>query len=149
MPDRMQVIVTLESKQGSETTRHQYPGEWFRKDRSVYLRYEEGQDGEAVRTIIRCRPDEMLITRRGAVESDQLFVRDGGRQPGSYRSPYTSFQMETDTKKLSVRAGGGRDDADMAPPFTIEWKYEIWVNGEISGRFHNRLQVTQAEQPEA
>ncbi|WP_173275790.1 DUF1934 domain-containing protein [Paenibacillus sp. NEAU-GSW1] len=141
--DRRQVSITLESKQGSESTRHTYTGEWFRKERSVYIRYEEGggSEAEAVRTIIRIREGELLITRRGAVDSDQLFLRDGGKQPGQYRSPYTSFQMETLTEKLSVRAGGGRDNSDLTPPFTIEWKYEIWIDDEITGRFQNRLHV--------
>ncbi|MFF2484219.1 DUF1934 domain-containing protein [Paenibacillus sp. NPDC058071] len=145
MSDKMTVTVTLESKQGGQSTRHVYPGEWFRKDRSVYIRYEEGEGTEAVRTIVRCRPDELFITRKGAVESDQLFLRGGSRQPGQYRSPYTSFTMETETQRLAYRAGGGRDDGDLTPPFTVEWKYEIWVEGELTGRFQNRLHIAAAE----
>jgi Uncharacterized protein conserved in bacteria len=143
MQDRMAVKITLTSTQDGESVVHTYTGEWFRKERSVYIRYEEPVEGDApsIRTLVRFREDELSITRRGALESEQLFVPGEGRRSGYYRSPYTSFQMETSTAFVAVKGDDGAEFSLAEPPCTIEWQYELWINEHLSGRFHNRLHI--------
>ncbi|SFF34686.1 Uncharacterized beta-barrel protein YwiB, DUF1934 family [Paenibacillus catalpae] len=143
MQDRMAVKITLTSTQDGESVIHTYTGEWFRKERSVYIRYEEPVEGDAapIRTLVRFRKDELSITRRGALESEQLFVPGELRRSGYYRSPYTSFQMETGTAFVVVKGDDGAELPSAEPPCTIEWQYELWMNEHLSGRFHNRLHI--------
>jgi uncharacterized beta-barrel protein YwiB (DUF1934 family) len=144
--------ITLESMQDGSSHIHTYDGEWFRKELSVYVRYvepalkEDPKTGE-VRTLVRYRPEELSIVRRGAVESEQLFV-PGVRRAGYYRSKAASFPLETDTLLLQLRKG--RDEsADGLPaalPFTVEWQYEMHVGDQMSGRFHIRLHIQEEQQ---
>ncbi|WP_435168249.1 DUF1934 domain-containing protein [Paenibacillus glycanilyticus] len=148
MQDRMAVTITLTSTQDGESVVHTYSGEWFRKERTVYIRYEEPVEGSAspIRTLVRYRKDELLITRRGVVESEQLFVPGEMRRSGYYRSPYTSFQMETATAFIELKGEGGEKQAYAEPPFAIEWQYELWMNEHLSGRFLNRLHIQEEKQ---
>jgi len=147
MSDKMLVKITLESTQDGSTGVHIYNGEWFRKERSIYIRYEEipagGTDADQIRTLVRYRTNELSIARRGAVEAEQLFMTGVTRRDGFYKSPYTSFRMETDTKRLAAAPKDGREGAELVPPFLIEWEYDLWVNEQLSGRFQNKLHVDQ------
>ncbi|ANY66376.1 hypothetical protein BBD42_07820 [Paenibacillus sp. BIHB 4019] len=148
MSDRMNVSIKLESRQDGAVQVGEHRGELFRKDRSLYIRYEEPIEGEAnaepIRSLIRYRQGELLITRRGAVESEQLFAV-GGKRAGRYRSPFMNFQMETETKQLVLHADGAAAGELAEPPFSIEWKYDLWIDEHLSGRFHIRLYI-QGEQ---
>lgn len=134
-------VLTLESVQDGERVKEIYRGEWFRKAKSLYIRYTEA-DGE-VRTLIRYSRGELSLTRSGAVKMEQTFA-EGQRRRGSYRSAMTAFELETDTAKLSIQGGGAdRDDQGLPVllPFTLEWKYRLLVEERLSGRFHIRLHI--------
>ncbi|MHA6482065.1 YwiB family protein [Paenibacillus sp. strain BS8-2] len=135
------VVVTLESVQDGEKIIETYSGQWFRKARSVYVRYAEAE-GE-VRTLIKYSRGELALTRNGAVKMEQLFVA-GQRRNGSYRSAMTSFQLETETTVLTIEGGGAESDENGLPselPFTLEWSYGLLVEERLSGRFHIRLHI--------
>ncbi|WP_028609479.1 DUF1934 domain-containing protein [Paenibacillus harenae] len=146
------VRVTLESMQDGSPHIHTYEGEWFRKELSVFVRYvepaaENGPETGEVRTLVRYRPDELSIVRRGAVDSEQLFV-PGLRRAGYYRSKAASFPLETDTLLLQLRQPQG-ESADELPatlPFTVEWQYDMHVGDQMSGRFHIRLHIQEEQQ---
>lgn len=135
------IVLTLESVQDGERMTETYRGQWFRKARSVYIRYTEA-DGE-VRTLIRYSRGELALTRSGAVKMEQLFVA-GQRRMGSYRSAETAFRLETDTSELSIGGGGAESDENGLPsvlPFSLEWAYGLLVEERLSGRFHIRLHI--------
>lgn len=140
MSERMKVSLKLVSKTDGTANVQTYNGEWFRKEKSVYIRYEEppAQDegGASVRNLIRYRPGELSLVRRGGVESEQLFAPNARRR-GYYRSPYAQFELETATSRLS--ASGSDADGLPVPPFAVEWKYKLWVGGQMTGKFEIRL----------
>lgn len=148
MGESKKVRIILESVQDGSPHIHSYKGEWFRKERSIFIRYSEPaaegdpKSGE-VRTLVRYRPDELSIVRRGVIESEQLFA-PGRRRRGHYRSQAASFPLETETLQLSLQAADSRADSDPLPsklPFTLEWLYELYVDDQMSGRFHIRLHI--------
>lgn len=151
MAENRKVRITLESVQDGSSHIHVYKGEWFRKERSIYIRYSEPavegdpKSGE-VRTLVKYRQGELSIMRRGVIESEQLFV-PGLRRTGRYDSSMTSFSLETDTMRLSLLipdGDGGNTAAETLPeqlPFTLEWEYEMHVDDQMSGRFHIRLHI--------
>lgn len=151
MAENRKVRITLESVQDGSSHVHVYEGEWFRKERSIYIRYSEpAVEGDPkageVRTLVKYRQGELSIMRRGVIESEQLFV-PGLRRTGRYDSSMTSFSLETDTTLLSLQlpdGEGGSVAAESLPeqlPFTLEWKYEMHVDDQMSGRFHIRLHI--------
>ncbi|MFD1957094.1 DUF1934 domain-containing protein [Paenibacillus thailandensis] len=145
MSDRMNVRLKLIGKADGIANVQTYSGEWFRKEKSVYIRYEEpAQDAEAganVRTLLRYRPGELSLVRRGGLESEQLFAPKA-RLRGYYRSPYASFELETATSRLAVRQAGEAGSEELpVPPFRLEWNYKLWVGGQVTGKFEIRLEV--------
>lgn len=149
MTESRKVTITLESALDGSSQSHSYEGEWFRKEKSVFIRYSEpaiegDPNAGEVRTLVRYRPNELSIVRRGAIQSEQLFML-GHRQKGFYRSPVTSFSLETETKQLTLHnSQATTGDADQLPlqlPFAIEWQYEMYVSDQMSGLFHIRLHI--------
>ncbi|MCR2807775.1 DUF1934 domain-containing protein [Paenibacillus soyae] len=140
MNDSGKAIIMIESKADGEKSTHKHKGEWFRKERSLYIRYAES---ESTRAIVRYSPGELFLKRSGGVQSEQLFV-PGQTRIGTYRSALTTFELETRTKSLSLQAKA-RGDAGAAlpsmPPFTLDWRYELYVSEQLSGRFHIRLHL--------
>ncbi|CAM4521166.1 uncharacterized beta-barrel protein YwiB (DUF1934 family) [Paenibacillus endophyticus] len=149
MAENRKVRITLESIQDGSSHIHVYEGEWFRKERSIFIRYiEPAVEGDPnageVRTLVKYRQGELSITRRGVIESEQLFV-PGLRRTGKYHSSMTSFTLETDTLQLSLKEpdNSGKNDESLPDrlPFTLEWEYEMHVGQQKSGRFHIRLHI--------
>ncbi|MBH5319848.1 DUF1934 domain-containing protein [Paenibacillus sp. GSMTC-2017] len=141
MKDSGKAIIILESKVDGEKGTHRYKGEWFRKQKSIFIRYAED---EATRSLIRYSPNELSIKRSGAVQSEQLFVA-GQSRSGTYRSAAAAFNLETHTKLLVMHAKASVDHNNpllpSSPPFTLEWRYELFVSEQMSGRFHIRLHI--------
>lgn len=102
--ERAEVRITLESEIDGEKQIVEHSGEWFCKNRSVFIRYDETETYGKVRTMVRWRDGELNVTRRGDVESDQTFVA-GARRYGQYVSPLTRFRLETDTTLLWMQCG--------------------------------------------
>jgi len=146
MGESKRVRITLESLQDGVSHKHTFIGELFRKERSLYIRYsEQAQEDDPivgeVRTLIRYGSDEMSITRRGAIESKQLFVK-GGRRAGHFQSAVTAFAMEIETTGLHLSVDDGpAKELPNGPPFLLEWQYALYVNDEMAGRFHLRLHI--------
>ncbi|MDT3429006.1 uncharacterized beta-barrel protein YwiB (DUF1934 family) [Paenibacillus forsythiae] len=141
MPDNLThkygVSVTLISRHEGETSILNVSGEAAHKGPQLYIRFEEpgqGPDGagEAVRTTVKIRDDELRIIRHGGVQSEQSF-RSGARLPGFYRSPYTQFNLSTETRALDISRQGRS--------LTVQWEYDLYVYEELSGQFAISLHI--------
>jgi uncharacterized beta-barrel protein YwiB (DUF1934 family) len=134
---RRSVLITVRSVQdGQEAPEATHRGEFFPKGRSSYIRYEETDELHgAVRTLIRWSGDEISLTRRGGVESEQTFAA-GSEREGSYRSGHLAFRMTAQTEELAAEAG-----ADGMLPLTLEWTYRLRIEDQLSGRFQLRLHI--------
>ncbi|RXZ79999.1 DUF1934 domain-containing protein [Paenibacillaceae bacterium] len=138
--DRRKVRITLESVQDSEVTVHHYEGFLIKKERYVYLQYDETEAGAAtVNTTVRWNRQELKIIRRGDVDSEQTFI-PGLRQKGEYRTPEMRFALETVTDELIIEG----DSIDNMP-LLIQWSYTLWMESQHVGRFQIRLQVQEGE----
>lgn len=139
-------IIIVESKVDGEKNTHRYKGDWFRKERSLFIRYAESEE---TRALVRYTPGELFVKRSGAVQSEQYFV-PGQRRSGNYRSAVTVFDLEARTQSLKLQAKAAGDHSasllPTAPPFTLEWRYELYVSEQLSGRFHIRLHIQEDHQ---
>ncbi|MNC19627.1 hypothetical protein D3C76_406230 [compost metagenome] len=139
---RYGVSVTLESVQGGERNVVHAAGEVIARGNQLYIRYEEmqpGPKGEAisVRTTLKITDSGLKLIRHGNVQSEQSFEQ-GQMLPGFYRSPYTQFNLSTDTRKLDVK----RDGRSLA----VSWEYDLYVYGELSGQFAISLHIQEEPQ---
>jgi len=150
------VRLTLTSEIDGERQEHRLRGEWFRKGRTVYVRYTENDENAGeVRTVVRWRDGELHVTRRGIVESEQTFVA-GVRRAGKYVSPFARFHMVTDTSLLWMQCGDWMqksqerraeqervDDENPVPvlPMLLEWHYKMYVDEELTGQFKIKLKA--------
>lgn len=135
MPESSEAWITLSSSSGTETSVQQMRGEVIRTGGTVYIRYEEpeaGPTGGITRSTVKITGEEIKVLRHGEVESQQSFSR-GKKLPGFYRSPYTTFQMSTDTKEVEIRwaQDGG----------SLRWTYDLYIYDELSGQFIVSLQI--------
>ncbi|WP_219834896.1 DUF1934 domain-containing protein [Paenibacillus sp. R14(2021)] len=150
MNDKAKVKITLESNIDGEVEKNVFSGEWYRKGSTVYLKYEELEEGGSeVRTLVRWRDGELSVTRRGDVESQQIFAA-GVRRGGQYASQHASFYLETETSLLWAQFG---DMAKAEPieepllphlPMLLEWHYRLLVDDEPTGEFVIRLRAEEA-----
>lgn len=166
MRESNHVTLKLDSVQDGVLHTHYYSGEWFRKERSIFIRYNEQEESgdiktgqKQTRTMIRYRPDELFIARRGSIQLEQYYV-PGVRRLGSYEANGARLVLETDTSRLvlhsdsvgktmnetagEIQAADDRHQAERLPmelPFMLEWEYELYVGDQLTGRFHNRLHI--------
>ncbi|MEK3881052.1 DUF1934 domain-containing protein [Paenibacillus sp. FSL M7-0420] len=136
------VSVTLESVQGTERSVVHAAGEAIAKGQSLYIIYEEQQtapEGAAVvvRNTLKISEGRIKLIRHGAVQSEQSF-EPGQPLPGFYRSPYTQFNLTTDTKTLDIK----REGRSLA----VSWEYDLYVYGELSGQFAISLNIQEEPQ---
>jgi uncharacterized beta-barrel protein YwiB (DUF1934 family) len=135
MADSQAVVITLKSFDGTDTTVQQMRGEMIHGAAGSYIRYEEpepGPKGGTTRTTVRFGPGELKVLRHGEIESQQTFS-PGRKLPGFYRSPFTTFNLSTDTVSLEVRLDGNEG--------TLDWVYDLYVYEELAGRFTISLQI--------
>lgn len=146
MNDSGKAIIIVESKLDGEKSTHRYKGDWFRKEKSLFIRYAES---EVTRALVRYTPGELFVKRSGAVQSEQHFV-PGQSRSGTYRSAVTVFGLEARTRSLQLHAKAAADGPasllPTSPPFTLEWRYELYVSEQLSGRFHIRLHIQEDHQ---
>ncbi|QKS43603.1 DUF1934 domain-containing protein [Paenibacillus cellulosilyticus] len=154
MTDKANVQLTLTSEIEGEVQEHTFTGEWYRKGRTVYVRYTETDESSGeVRTVIRWRDGQLHIARRGVVDSEQNFVA-GSKQAGEYKSPFARFKMVTDTSLLWMQCGDlvqrgdhmqaeTDGDGELLPtlPMLLEWHYNMYVDEELTGEFKIKLKA--------
>lgn len=136
-PDKYGVSITLVSLQDGQENVVNVNGEVITKGQHLYIRYEEleqGPKGErvSVRTTIKIAGNQLKLIRHGGVQSEQSFQL-GQRLPGFYRSPYTQFNLSTETRKLDVE----RDGRSLK----VTWEYDLYVYEELSGQFAISLHI--------
>jgi uncharacterized beta-barrel protein YwiB (DUF1934 family) len=102
---------------------------------TCYVQYTEEQSmphqGQ-VRTLLKISDHSLKIIRHGTVESEQSFIAQQ-RCPGFYRSPYTSFNLSTQTDKLEINKHRNE--------LKITWAYDLYVYEELNGHFINSLHI--------
>ncbi len=88
---------------GENITRTCAAAEYYEKNGSVYLLYEEMQQelGAAVKNTLKLKGSVLELTRRGAVNTHMIF--EAGREhPSDYFTPYGRLQIGVRTHALEV-----------------------------------------------
>ena len=104
-------------------------GQYLEKDGSSYIKYEEEIEEGTIKTIVKVSGNEGLILRSGAVKMRLAFLLNKKRN-GSYETPYGTFLMVTDTKRL------GMEKEAHSPSGLIDILYDLNTNGNKNGTYH-------------
>ncbi|WP_136607621.1 DUF1934 domain-containing protein [Paenibacillus dokdonensis] len=141
MQEARKARIRLQSRQEGESVEQEIEAEVFERGGALYLKYEEPEvdlQGQKTRTLLKITPDILKMIRHGAVESEQTF-REGHMLPGFYRSPYTTFNLSTQTSSLKVDLDGGFSG-------TVAWTYDLYVYEECTGHFDISLHIQEENQ---
>src|SRR5690606_18085426 len=146
MDQKQNIIATFRSWQGEETTLLQYDGELFMKDKSFFIRYTEQTEEGEIRHLLRYQLDELLVTRKGQVQSEQIY-RVGEPRSGYYSNQMISLEVSAHTRRLQLldTESNVMNTLPTQLPFSLEWDYELFVNEQSSGRFTIRLEIQEAK----
>ena len=109
-------------------------GQYLEKDGSSYIKYEEEIEEGTIKTIVKVSGNEGLILRSGAVKMRLAFLLNKKRN-GSYETPYGTFLMVTDTKRL------GMEKEAHSPSGLIDILYDLNTNGNKNGTYHMTIQL--------
>lgn len=133
MSQSIPVNIELLSIMDEERIEQRYQGELIRRGDTNYLRYtEKDEEGEEIRTVVKLAEREIKITRRGQVESEQLFVLHE-RKKGQYRTKMGRLWIETDTLTMDMKLEDGLGE--------VAWSYSLYVADEPAGLFQITLNI--------
>ncbi|MDR0270198.1 DUF1934 domain-containing protein [Paenibacillus sp.] len=140
MQEARSARIRLQSRHEGENVVQESEAEVFERGGALYLKYEEPEAdlrGQKTRTLLKITGDSLKMIRHGAVESEQAF-QEGQKLPGFYRSPYTSFNLSTQTSLLEIRLNGVSG--------TVRWVYDLYVHEECTGHFDISLHIQEDNQ---
>lgn len=145
MNQKQNIVATFQSWQDDDTTLLQYDGELFMKEKSFFIRYVEQTEAGEIRHLLRYQPDELLVTRKGQVQSEQIY-RVGEPRNGHYNNHIISLEVSAQTTRLQLFNAESKAISTLPEriPFSLEWEYELFVSEQSSGRFTIRLQIEEA-----
>lgn len=99
----MQSLEVAYDEQGAEENREERvcTATCFLKGEKLYLQYEEGEDGAVTKTMLVITEDELIVRRKGAMESRMQFRR-GLTYSFLYHTPYGDVPLTIATKELHI-----------------------------------------------
>lgn len=108
-------------------------GTFYEKADYSYIAYEDSPDGEAIiKTLVKFSDSCLEITRKG-VYNARLIFEEGKEHLSDYNTPFGTFKILTDTKKLSIEK---QDDL-----IEIAAVYYEEMNGEKIGKCEIKMRV--------
>lgn len=146
MNHKQKIIATLQSFQDGEHTSYQYEGNWYRKEKTVYILYSENMEEGEVRHFLRYSPNELFVSRKGLIDSEQLYCA-GEVRSGYYDNGVMRLALAAQTHQLRC-IDAQSHDMDTLPeqlPFSLEWEYELLVDDQSTGRFKVRLDIQEVK----
>ncbi|WP_405081349.1 DUF1934 domain-containing protein [Paenibacillus chitinolyticus] len=133
MSNKKNVRIRITSVAGQESIIQEASGELYIREGKVYVLYQEtSEEMGSTSTMVKAGPEELKITRKGQVGSEQTFVA-GHSRTGWYRMPEGSIPMETRTRTYvrNLQDGIG----------VIDWSYDLYVGEEHAGLYTLSLTI--------
>ena len=121
------VKVSLSSYQktdeGVEEIKVSAPGTYSLINDRHFIKYEEKTDDDAINKVLLKFDNNFLeMAKSGEVRSTLTFT-EGENTEGYYKTPYGTFLMEPDTKKLDIKTGKKN--------IFINLEYGLFIDGEF------------------
>ena len=121
------VKVSLSSYQktdaGVEEIKVSAPGTYSLINDRHFIKYEEKTDDGAInKVLLKFENNFFEMTKSGETVSTLTFT-EGENTEGYYKTPYGTFLIETDTKKLDIKTGKKN--------IFINLEYGLFIDGEF------------------
>lgn len=80
-----------------------YPGEYYLRNGSHYMLYDELMEGETtpIKNVIKLREKEFTLTKKGIINTQMVFT-EGKKNMTSYVTPFGNIMIALDTEKIEV-----------------------------------------------
>lgn len=136
---KIHVKTTITHENSMETLESKTVGHFYKKDHSVFLKYEERTDQGNIRTIVKAAREEALILRSGAIKMRLPFTLDMERI-GHYELPIGKFETSTFAKKIDhfYQAESGKG--------YIAITYDFSLQGSEAGTYELQIIFQEEEQ---
>lgn len=109
-------------------------GTFIEKSGTQYLRYEEIQDDQTIRTTVKLTNDQAFIMRNGGVNM-RLPLNTTQPEHGRYESKFGSIPLMTETNQLSY------ERLETGGQFRTE--YELIIDGSSVGNYTLEINYTE------
>lgn len=135
---KIKLITKIRPIEGeSETYEMWLQGNYIEKAGNAYLRYEEVQEGKAIRTTVKLGNEQALIMRAGAVNM-RLPLNIQEQQMGHYDSEFGSLPLMTRTLELDFQR---QLEDERSGLFSVQ--YDLIMNGQSVGNYTVNIQFTE------
>ena len=134
---KIKLITKIRPIEGElETYEMWLQGSYIEKLDNAYLRYEEIQNGQSIRTTMKLGNNQALIIRGGAVNM-RLPLNKYNEQLGNYESEYGSLPIITRTHTLQFQ----RQSDEKSGSFSVQ--YDLIMGGQMVGNYTVNIQFTE------
>lgn len=126
------VYITITGVQSDETgeemiAEQSATGEYFEKNSSLYLLYEETdpESGAVTKNTLKVREQNVTLTKRGIIQSQLQFAPEE-MHPAEYITPYGILHFQVYTEDVKIFFGDARGE--------IRLRYALYSDGELLSR---------------
>lgn len=132
-PVRIHLITTVKRDDDSERYEMVLFGRCYRRNDTLYLKYDEAQEEGVIHTLLKAAPNSMSLLRKGAVEMKMSF-QPHEQMEGSHVSEFGSLLLSTHTKEMMLQ-----EDA-QACQGNIGLRYDLYMQGAFAGEYHMEIE---------
>jgi uncharacterized beta-barrel protein YwiB (DUF1934 family) len=99
IPIQVKFVTEIHDGPRKETIAFETIGLYYDKGQTTYVTFQEPNDQGEVKTMLKIKQDEVVITRAGAVVMRQIHKK-GQLTTGTYESQLGSFSLQTKTDNV-------------------------------------------------
>nr|WP_225435218.1 DUF1934 domain-containing protein [Bacillus aerolatus] len=130
IPVSIQLTTSIEHEGEKENFELMLSGEFYEKNSSFFLKYDEVQEEGTVQTIVKFSEKGAVILRSGAVNMRLPFHMQE-QLNGSYTSPHGTLAMTTQTQKLFYNHTYNESTLEG----TFQLDYQLLMQGAPVGNY--------------
>ncbi len=109
-------------------------GSYHKKNELHCIEYDEcPEEGIVIHNVISASGRGMKMAKSGGISSDMLFI-PGKKKEMAYKTPYGTFSMETDCKKIEIH--------ETKEKLDIRVEYDLSAAGELVSECVTKIGVT-------
>ncbi|MFB6466272.1 DUF1934 domain-containing protein [Cytobacillus sp. Hz8] len=139
VPIQIKVKTMIQNEEETQSFELTTFGQYYQKDQSYYLQYEEVLEEGTIKTIVKVTEGAALILRTGAIQM-RLPFKLKQRLRGSYETPYGTLDTTTYTKQLEHSLAQENNEG------SVDIIYDLAIHGSIAGIYH--INITFKEENE-
>lgn len=114
-------------------------GSFIEKAGKSYLRYEEVQEEQSIRTVVKLTDEQAFIMRSGGVNM-RLPLNTKQKAVGHYESVYGSLPLMTQTHQLAFQANQG---SNVSGRFRTQ--YDLIIDGTSVGNYTLEIHYSEVQ----